>query len=541
MLNPTYLTLSRHHIFYFRWPLPKAFRQQGKTSHIKVSLRTREPKEALRLANVLEYHVDSLMKQPSLALMTFAELKDLVDRHFQEILRREKAQIDQNGPLTARQIIYQKELIARDSDINVYDQFWRNMNALLPHMENQHLKDILDGTGIDLDIRTDLYAKLKELFRKGSIAQREALLHYSEEKSAFSFSLPTQRAANTLNPTDGLSAEPLTHVIQKYSEEMRAAEIWSLKAANEREDCFDVLKEILGNDHTFRAVATSQARNVKEVLMRLPKNRNKMAKTRGLSILEQIKIEDTEALSVGSVNKYLQCYSSLFLWAVKNGYADKNPFEGMSLRESSKKKRDQFTPEQIKSMLHELKAQKDRETIADYAYWGTLIGIYTGARLNEIASLTPNDIREENGIWYFDINDKDEMKRLKTNAAMRRVPIHSNLIALGFLDYVDSIKSIGTADIRVLHNLTYSEKEGWGRKLGRWFNTTFLENRGIKKKGLSFHSLRHTAITTMRRAGIERPIVQAIVGHEPDGVTEEVYTHGYDLSQLQTAIEAIKF
>lgn len=57
MQNPTYLTLSRHNVFYFRWPLPKNLRQAGKTTHLKFSLRTREPKQALRLANALEYHM----------------------------------------------------------------------------------------------------------------------------------------------------------------------------------------------------------------------------------------------------------------------------------------------------------------------------------------------------------------------------------------------------------------------------------------------------------------------------------------------------
>ncbi len=541
MLNPTYLTRSRHDIFYFRWPLPQELRQPGKTSHIKISLRTREPKEALRLANILEYHVDSLMKQPSIIFMNYAELKQLVDDHFRVILQRDKEEIDREGPLTAYKVEHIKQLLARDRDITAFDQFWREMNVMLPHMRDSHLQAIIKGTDIDLDPRSEVYAKLRELFRIGSICRHEALLDYSDGQSLFSFSRSTQSPPDALVNMAPLTSEPLTLIIQKYTEEMLAAEIWSLKAANEREDCFDVLKEILGDDLAFRSVSTAQARNVKEVLMRLPKNRSKMLKTRDMPILEQIKVEGVETLSVGSVNKYLQCYSSLFLWAVKNGYADKNPFVGMSLKESSKKKRDQFSPDQVKSMLHELSAMKERDGIADYAYWGALIGIYTGARLNEIASLTPNDIRQENGIWYFDINDQDEMKRLKTNAAMRRVPIHSALISLGLLEYIQSVKSMNIPGVRVLHDLTYSEKEGWGRKLGRWFNTTFLETMGIKKKGLSFHSLRHTAITAMRRAGIERPIVQAIVGHEPDGVTEEVYTHGYELSQLQTAIESLRF
>lgn len=537
MLNPTYLTRSRHQIFYFRWPLPAAHRQEGKTTHIKLSLRTREPKEALRLANILEYHGCSLMKRPSISLMNYAELKDLVDRHFQEVLRGEKAEIDEKGPLSPYKVEYHKEIIARNSDIHAFEQFSRVMARLHPKIHDLHLQRLVEGTDLKLEIGTPLYNNLQEIHRIGAIAYREALLHYNEEKSRFSFS-PAGGAENIHEPQ---SSDPLSAVIQKYQKEMISTGTWSLRAMEEREDCFEVLRELLGQATPFSMIGSVQARKVKETLMLLPKNRNKMAQTRGLPIQKQIKVDGVEKLSVGSVNKYLQCYSSLFLWGTRNAYTAKNPFEGLALKESSKKRRDQFTAEQMKAMLLELGAQKSKGQIADYAYWGALIGIYTGARLNEIASLTPDDVKQENGIWYFDINDEDEMKRLKTNAASRRVPIHSQLIELGFLEYVQTVKEMNLPEARILHNLTYSEKEGWGRKLGRWFNTTFLIRLGIKKKGLSFHSLRHTAITTMRRASIERPIVQAIVGHEPDGVTEEVYTHGYELSQLHRAIEALSF
>lgn len=168
-------------------------------------------------------------------------------------------------------------------------------------------------------------------------------------------------------------------------------------------------------------------------------------------------------------------------------------------------------------------------------YWGVLIGLYTGTRLNEIASLTVHDVKQEGGIWYFDINDEDEKKRLKTKAATRLVPVHSELIRRGFLDYVERVRKMEGDDLRLLYSLTYTEQEGWGRKLSRWFSNTFLPELGLKKVGLSFHSLRHTAITTMRQASVDNHIVRNLVGHEPDGVTEEVYMHDYKLAWLQMA------
>jgi len=43
--NPTYLERSRHGVFYMRWPLPKRLHPSGKASCVKISLRTREPRQ----------------------------------------------------------------------------------------------------------------------------------------------------------------------------------------------------------------------------------------------------------------------------------------------------------------------------------------------------------------------------------------------------------------------------------------------------------------------------------------------------------------
>lgn len=57
---PTYLTVSRHGIYYLRWPLPQSLHPLGKASDIKVSLRTRDQREALRLSRYLAYVAETL-------------------------------------------------------------------------------------------------------------------------------------------------------------------------------------------------------------------------------------------------------------------------------------------------------------------------------------------------------------------------------------------------------------------------------------------------------------------------------------------------
>ena len=46
------------------------------------------------------------------------------------------------------------------------------------------------------------------------------------------------------------------------------------------------------------------------------------------------------------------------------------------------------------------------------------------------------DVRREGEIWVIDINAHGD-KRLKTESSARLVPIHPQLIGLGWLDYVE--------------------------------------------------------------------------------------------------------
>ena len=101
MRNPSYLIRSRHQIYYFRWPLPLQIRKHGKTNHVKISLQTREPKEALRLATLLQDHAFTLLKQDWVLMMDYSQIKVMVEEHFTKILEERKREIDKNGPLSA--------------------------------------------------------------------------------------------------------------------------------------------------------------------------------------------------------------------------------------------------------------------------------------------------------------------------------------------------------------------------------------------------------------------------------------------------------
>src|SRR5690606_4422115 len=98
----------RHHIYYFRWPLPKGL-SPIKPDYIRVSLRTREPQEALRLSRLLEYHASYICDHYGRNLMNNKEAREIVQRYCQQILAERKRQIEEAGGLPDASLALQKE------------------------------------------------------------------------------------------------------------------------------------------------------------------------------------------------------------------------------------------------------------------------------------------------------------------------------------------------------------------------------------------------------------------------------------------------
>ena len=173
-------------------------------------------------------------------------------------------------------------------------------------------------------------------------------------------------------------------------------------------------------------------------------------------------------------------------------------------------------------------------------YWIPLIGLYTGARINEIAQMYVVDIVvSEEGIRCFhiiDTEDEDErdgelddapprweeaVKTVKTEAARRLVPIHPKLIEIGLDLYIDHIKSLGHT--RLFPELTYEPKSGYGRIPSRTFRE-YTKRYGVyRERKKVFHSFRSTLNGTLQKNGMELERRDRLFGHAPKSVNDIHY------------------
>ncbi|MCD2183590.1 tyrosine-type recombinase/integrase [Rhizobium sp. GN54] len=539
MLNPAYLAKSKNGIFYLRWPIPKQLHPLSKATTLKLSLRTRNPKNALRLSRPLIQIGERLNQDGIVGCMRYEALRALLTEHFRNLLEQQKAEIQAEGRLSA----FRRDVIAGSkstAELALQEdkplQFWeRNDNKLLSAFIEKYAADVPEGS--------KQYAWLQRDIKSAYLSYLDAVLAYDD--SLARFNLEPRTGISSPLPSQGLKEKGMTiaELASSYVKEKELGENWVARTKMEKADHIKLLQEILGEQTDIRSITAKETKQVKDTLKAYPKNRSKNRETRGKPLEAVLKMQDVERIQPPTINKYLQTYNDMFEWARRNSHVNANLFSGLAIRQNRKRsqiERTAFTNEQVRTILNTVVENSAGLIRKEYQKWGPLIGLYTGARLNEIAQIDLTDIRQQDGVWLFDLNDDGEGKQLKTAAARRLVPIHHRLIELGLLEHVAELRKQGKH--KLFPDFPNSIEHGRGRNLGRWFNEKLLPELNIKSKELVFHSLRHTVVTRLMQANVPEPIVKAIVGHQQQGVTQQNYfKQGYTVQQLDSALQKLDF
>jgi integrase len=262
-------------------------------------------------------------------------------------------------------------------------------------------------------------------------------------------------------------------------------------------------------DLSVRSITKSHIRTLKSALLTMPTSKRRQGQEEGAT------------LSTSTVVKLLGLLRSVLAWAEREGFIDVNPAHGTARVASTEKKvatvddekkRRPFTVEEVRDLLSKLPESGPLR-------WILLLLAYTGARLAEVVGARQQDIGEQDGVTYLNIRPH-ESRSLKTKASRRRVPIHSELVRLGFTR--DVLPFVGSADM-------------WSQKLNRW-----LRSNGFADARLVVHSLRHTVKDRLRAARVPEAEQRTILGHAGSGVADS-YGQGFPLSVLRDAVNRITY
>lgn len=537
MFNPSYLQLSDDGVFYLRWPIPRCFHPAKKASTLRLSLRTRDRRIALRLSHLAGQIADNVIAAGSAHGMRYDEVRALLKDHFQQLLKHRVESINRTGPLSVldRQTFQNSVLLAEESIAGPHGI------TIDDSSDSELLSRFIEKYRLVVEAGTEPYKWLHSELKKSYRDYAKAVLDHDSALNSYDFQAGPSASRDTAISLEALPAAGMTiaELGRAYQQEKTRAERWMPKTTSEKKEHISLLEEILGANTDITRLLAKDAKTVKDTIFLYPKNRSKNPLTRGKPLGSILNIVGTEKLHLTTVNKYIQTYNDMFEWAKRNSHTEVNLFAGLTVQKGkgrSNTARQPFSDEQMALILNALTDTGNTIIRKPYQKWGPLIGAYSGARLNEISQLHLIDIRQEGDIWCFDLNDDGDSKHLKAAASKRLVPIHPKLIQLGLLDYVQELKQAGKS--KLFPDFSYCPKNGWGRSLGRWFNEVLLTDLNIKNKSLVFHSLRHTVVTRLMRANVPEPIVKSIIGHAQEGVTQNSYfRQGYSMPQIADGLK----
>jgi integrase len=276
-------------------------------------------------------------------------------------------------------------------------------------------------------------------------------------------------------------------------------------------------EQVLGGDVPVRLITKAHVRAYKESLLRTPKRHGNSA-----------------VLSPASVTKGLGAIRSVLAWAVDQGYLDVNPADGIRHAGArSAEQRSRRLPYDADD-LNRIFGQK-RPAGADT--WLPLLGLWTGARLEELGGLRVEDMKDEGDVPYIFIRASDG-RRLKNRGSERRVPLHPELVRAGFLDYVAERKRVG--DTLLFPELRADAHGTRTRMWGKRFARHVRHVCGVTdKRKASFHSLRHSFVDAARAVMIEEHR-HAITGHSGGGVGR-TYGTSVPLSVLAESMAKVRY
>jgi integrase len=226
------------------------------------------------------------------------------------------------------------------------------------------------------------------------------------------------------------------------------------------------------------------------------------------------------ARTASTANHGIKVLRAIFEDARRGGFIAENPAKDCGLlKKVAGTSRRPFTLDELRRVL-EAASEEWRSLV--------LFGLYTGQRLGDLARLTWQNI---------DLAAQEIQVTTAKTGRLVRIPIAAPLLV-----HIETLPA-GDNPKAPLHPKAAALASVNGSTLSRQFGE-LLASLGLREAGtgheakedgkgrasrrgkseLSFHSLRHTATSLMKNAGISPAIVQDIIGHDSAEISAH-YTH----------------
>ena len=176
--------------------------------------------------------------------------------------------------------------------------------------------------------------------------------------------------------------------------------------------------------------------------------------------------------------------------------------------------------------------------------WVSILLLYTGARVSEIAQLSVDDVVVRDGHPCIDINDERPGQSIKNESSRRVVPLHPDVLALGFMDYVEGARESAARSLfrASTSNVMNGKGNSFSTAFGRHVRACLPPRQEKDPRKVGCHSLRKSAIQKMQDGQVPKEHRMQYTGHEAGDVHGQDYSRPYTMPELAAAVHpALRF
>ncbi|EMR0465774.1 site-specific integrase [Stenotrophomonas maltophilia] len=347
---------------------------------------------------------------------------------------------------------------------------------------------------------------------------------------------PRAAAADPIKPLRAVLT--LKEAAEKHLADLRAVGR-KPRTVMDSEHSLRLMAGLLGEDKPVAEIDTDDIRAVRDGIARWPSNASKRKEFRGLSVKGVILLAaamEEPGPEARTMKKHKQRLSKFFNDLRKQDKIDRNPLHGVDFAPDGDTEESggrPFTADELRTIFEPIRF-KSWASKYPHRWFGPMLGLYSGARVNEVAQLLAKDIEQVEGVWGFHVRAvAAENQSIKNPKTKRFVPIARAVLDAGLLDYIEDLKASGHR--RLFPNLPFKTDGGYGAALSKQFSAYIKNKCGIEERGLGFHAFRHYVASELARLDADLVEIAPLTGHAlPESILAKFYIHKHLADKVKT-------
>lgn len=369
-----------------------------------------------------------------------------------------------------------------------------------------------------------------------------------------------------VEPTVDPSIEPVTALTGLADAFLASKSSWSTNYVGDFRNTCAVLFDVFGANSSIANLKKSDGYKFRDILAALPANWQKKAELKALHPVRasvEARRLGMPPRAPGTLKKELNLMQMMFAFAHDDELISRNPFANIQRTVKDHvpdhDKRHPLKSEALQRVMlsplytgcqndgHRYARPGDQRPRGD-RFWLPLLLLFQGLRLAEACQIELSDIGTEDGVMFISIQVSDaeqdssvpaerSQRSLKTQASWRRLPVHPELLRIGFAARVAELRAAGR---KRLFCSAIRHTDGKFHTMSKWINR-WIASSGVKTSAkICGHSFRHTFKDALDALKLHPKIERALGGWSSRDVADN-YGSPPPLADLWIEMQRLTF